>query len=196
MSETAPKRQTYLLRLFTSLLLPVALFLFISFSSSVLASSQLKRPVLTFTDNQLQVSTTLEEPFPEELMKTLLSGKAVRFSFYIQLYRDRFFLLSDVQIWKQKIERVVNYNNATREFSVKLLDSREQNVKFTLSPDEMKSAVSSLVCNIPSVIERDMLDKEHYFRLWVETDVSPLPGSYITDTMYSRKFIPSRLFAQ
>lgn len=156
--------------------------------------ARLDVPTVTMAGSNLIVSTSIKDGFTVELEKTILSGKKVRFVYYVVLLRSRFFLFSDERIWRRKIEHTVVFDTATKEYCITFDEGGSNETKrFTGSPEEMRNYVGNLTVRVPAVIDRKSMNKEHYIRTNCVAVSSPLPGGFETRRIFSKKFIPSRL---
>ena len=68
----------------------------------------------------------------------------------------------------------------------------KKETNFTDSPTGMMELVNNFRLEIPSIFNKKTQAKEHYFKIWAKADTAPLPGSFKTRSIYSKKFIPLR----
>ncbi|MFC1849753.1 DUF4390 domain-containing protein [candidate division CSSED10-310 bacterium] len=161
--------------------------------SATKGKPRLEVPSVSVVENQILVVTRLKDAFSSELQKTIESGKAVSFQFTIQFLRSRF-IFPDEKIWSYLVDQTVLYNSATREYAVTIVENATKNTKYTRNPSEMMNWISTFQCVLPAAVERKNEQKEHYVRIWAEAETQPFPGGFKTRTIYSKKFVPIRLY--
>ncbi|MBN2382284.1 DUF4390 domain-containing protein [bacterium] len=155
---------------------------------------RLDMPALTAENSFLIVYSQLKDAFTTEIEKILASGKTVDFCFYMELCRPRFsFFYPDERIWRETHKHSVQYNPATREYTIVLETLANRETRFTENPEEMMSLVSQIRFQVPQVIKSEFFQEEYYVRMWLTADTKPLPGGFTTRTVNSRRFIPARL---
>lgn len=175
----------------------IAIEFFFSISQNAFSSNKgaarLDVPFISIVKRNLVIETHLNEAFSDELLKTLNTGKQVIIIFNLELYRSRFSIIPDDCVWTGIVKHSVSYNTATRKYTVSVVLNSKNITKYTEKPAEMLKWVDTFHYLLPVIIDKRNKKKEHYLRMWAKTDMTPLPGSFRTKTILSKKFIPVKL---
>jgi len=153
-------------------------------------------PALSVENSSFIVVSRLKDGFPGELEKTLESGKTIIFYYFLELCRPRFFFFyPDERIWRGTIKYSLYYNTATREYAITRERNGSKEIKYTNNPDDMRKLVNEVRFQLPDVIKPADRSAEYYVKMWLSADTSPLPGSFKTRTINSKRFVPARMLA-